>query len=106
MLRFLTLPLTLLTLGLFLLVMNAFLLKLASLFTPGFKIRGFLDAVLGSLVLTILGYLLRHMSSRPALDYPMNVVAPSNPAELAEALRRAAAHLSAPSRSPATPASA
>ena len=36
-----------LTLGLFLLVLNAFLLKLASLFTPGFKIRGFLSAMLG-----------------------------------------------------------
>jgi putative membrane protein len=60
-LRILTLPLTFLTLGLFLLVVNAFLLKLASLFTPGFKIRGFLSAVLGSVVLTILGYVLRRI---------------------------------------------
>src|SRR6266702_240136 len=52
--RFLAFPLTLLTLGLFLLVINALLLKLASLFTPGFKVHGFLSAVLGSLVLTVL----------------------------------------------------
>jgi uncharacterized membrane protein YvlD (DUF360 family) len=34
-----------LTLGLFLLVLNAFLLKLASMFTPGFRIDGFLNAL-------------------------------------------------------------
>ena len=60
-LRLLTLPLTIVTLGLFLLVVNALLLKLASLFTPGFKIRGFLSAVLGSVVLTFLAYLLRRI---------------------------------------------
>jgi putative membrane protein len=60
-LRILTFPLTLLTLGLFLLVVNAFLLKLASLFTPGFRVRGFLAALLGSLVLTILASLLRRL---------------------------------------------
>ena len=37
-LRFLTFPLTFLTLGLFLLVVNALLLKLASMFTPGFRV--------------------------------------------------------------------
>jgi putative membrane protein len=60
-LRFFAFPLTLLTLGLFLLVVDAALLKLASLFTPGFRVRGFLSAVLGSIVLTILTYLLRHL---------------------------------------------
>jgi putative membrane protein len=54
-------PLTVLTLGLFLLVINAFLLKLASLFTPGFRVRGFLSAVVGSLVLTILTSVLRRV---------------------------------------------
>jgi putative membrane protein len=58
-LKFLAFPLTILTLGLFLLVINALLLKLASLFTPGFKVYGFLSAVLGSLVLTILTTILR-----------------------------------------------
>jgi putative membrane protein len=60
-LKFLTFPLTLLTLGLFLLVINALLLKLASWFTPGFRVRGFLSAVLGSLVLTILSSILRRV---------------------------------------------
>jgi putative membrane protein len=60
-LKFLTFPLTILTLGLFLLIINAILLKLASLFTPGFKVHGFLSAVLGSLVLTILTAILRHL---------------------------------------------
>jgi putative membrane protein len=60
-LRILTFPITLLTLGLFLLVLNAFLLKLASVFVPGFSINGFLPAFFGSIVLTIVGYVLRHM---------------------------------------------
>jgi putative membrane protein len=60
-LKFLFFPLTLITLGLFLLVLNAFLLKLASVFTPGFSVRGFLSALLGSLVLTILTAVLRHL---------------------------------------------
>ena len=58
-LKLLTLPITIITFGLFLLVINALLLKLASLFTPGFKVHGFLSAVLGSLVLTILTAILR-----------------------------------------------
>jgi putative membrane protein len=60
-LRFFAWPLTILTLGLFLLVINAALLKLASLVTPGFKVRGFLSAVLGSLVLTVLTAILRRL---------------------------------------------
>lgn len=59
--KFLLFPITFLTLGLFLLVINALLLKLASLFTPGFAVRGFLSAVLGSVVLTILTTILRHL---------------------------------------------
>ena len=53
-LRFLAWPLTFLTQGLFLLVINALLLKLAAMVTPGFRVRGFWDAVVGALVLTIL----------------------------------------------------
>jgi putative membrane protein len=57
-LRFLTFPITFLTLGLFRLVVNALLLKLASMFSPGFRIDGFLAALLGALVLAILKALL------------------------------------------------
>ena len=60
-LRFLAWPLTFLTLGLFLLVINAILLKLAAMITPGFRVRGFLNAILGALVLTLLNSLLRRL---------------------------------------------
>lgn len=60
-LKFLLFPVTFLTLGLFLLVINALLLKLASWFTPGFAVHGFLDAVIGSVVLTVLTALLRYL---------------------------------------------
>ncbi len=60
-LKFLLFPITFLTLGLFLLAINAFLLKLASLVTPGFAVRGFLSAVAGSVILTILTAVLRRV---------------------------------------------
>lgn len=60
-LKVLTFPLTILTLGLFLLILNAFLLKLASVLVPGFQVRGFIAALLGSIVLTILTAVLRHV---------------------------------------------
>jgi len=63
-LKVLTFPLTLITLGLFLLIINAFLLKLASLFVPGFAVRGFLAAFLGSIVLTLLNWALKEIAFR------------------------------------------
>lgn len=60
-LKFFGLPFIILTLGLFLLVINAFLLKMASWFTPGFRVDGFWAAVLGSIVLTILTTILRRV---------------------------------------------
>jgi putative membrane protein len=60
-LKILAFPLTILTLGLFLLVINALLLKLASLFSPGFRIEGFLPALIGSLALTVLTAILRYI---------------------------------------------
>jgi putative membrane protein len=58
-LEFFTFPLIILTLGLFLLVVNALLLKLAAAFTPGFEVLGFWAAVIGSMVLTVVNYILR-----------------------------------------------
>ena len=58
-LRFFAFPITFLTLGLFSLVIDAVLLKLAAVFTPGFRVRGFLNAILASIVLTILTAILR-----------------------------------------------
>jgi len=57
-LHFLTFPLAILTLGLFWLVVNAFLLKLASVFVPGFAVKGFLAAFFGSIMLTVLHFVL------------------------------------------------
>ena len=52
---FISLPINILTLGLFSFVINAFLLMLAGYITPGFSVDGFLSALLGSILLSILG---------------------------------------------------
>lgn len=54
----LTLPLTILTLGLFLFVVNALMLWLVAALVPGFHIRGFWAALIGSLLLTLLNILI------------------------------------------------
>lgn len=48
-----TLPLTILTLGLFLLVVNAISFSLAAYFIQGFSVNSFFDAILGSIILSI-----------------------------------------------------
>jgi putative membrane protein len=63
-LRILSFPLIFLTLGLFLLIINAALLGLAALFTPGFRVRGFLPALIGSVVLTLLTSFMRYIVFR------------------------------------------
>lgn len=55
---FFTFPLTLLTLGLFLLVLNAFCLWLTSVVVPGFLVRGFWSAILGSILISIVSWIL------------------------------------------------
>lgn len=50
-----SLPINILTLGLFGFVINALLLLLAGHITPGFAVDGFWSALLGSIVLSILG---------------------------------------------------
>lgn len=54
----LTLPLTLLTLGLFYLVVNGACLMLAAALVPGFSVNSWGSAIIGALVLSILGWLL------------------------------------------------
>jgi putative membrane protein len=54
----LTLPVTLVTLGLFIFVVNAICLALAAWFVPGLTISGFIPALLGALVITIVSWLL------------------------------------------------
>jgi putative membrane protein len=54
----LTLPFTLLTLGLFIFVVNAICLALAAWFVPGFAIDGFVAALLGALVISVVSWIL------------------------------------------------
>lgn len=54
----LTLPFTLLTLGLFIFVVNAICLALTAWFVPGFGIGGFVPALLGALVVSIVSWIL------------------------------------------------
>jgi len=55
---FFSIPLTILTLGLFVWVINALMLWIVGALTPGFTVRGFRAAFLGSLILTGLQLLL------------------------------------------------
>ena len=48
-----TLPLTVVTLGLFLFVINAAMLGLVAALLDGFALRGFLSALLGSIVVSV-----------------------------------------------------
>jgi putative membrane protein len=50
----LTLPLTIVTLGLFLIVLNAIMLELTAWLVPGFRISGFVWAIIGAIVLGLI----------------------------------------------------
>ena len=54
----LTFPLTLLTFGLFLLVINALMLWLVSALLSGFHVNGFWGALFGSILISIVSWLL------------------------------------------------
>jgi putative membrane protein len=56
-----TLPITLLTLGLFLLVINALMLMLTAWLVPGFHLAGFWNAVLISLFVSVLSFIISIM---------------------------------------------
>jgi putative membrane protein len=57
----LTLPITIVSLGLFLFVVNAITIWLAGYLTPGFDVNGFIPALIGSIVLTIVSSVLNHL---------------------------------------------
>ena len=61
LLKVVTFPLTIITLGLFLLVINAIMLKVAAAFVPGFEVIGFLPALVGALVLSVLHLIMRRV---------------------------------------------
>ncbi|WP_071515930.1 phage holin family protein [Geitlerinema sp. PCC 9228] len=64
----LTLPLTFLTLGLFLLVINAISIMLVASLTPGFAVSGFLAALVGSIVLSLVSTILGNLVEREDED--------------------------------------
>jgi len=60
----LTLPLTILTLGIFLLVINALMLMLIGALLPSVTIEGFLPALIGGVVMAIVGAFLEWITER------------------------------------------
>ena len=61
-LKIVLLPFIILTLGIVYLLINGVMLKLASEFVPGFRVNGCLPAVLGSILLSIVDYLLNRLA--------------------------------------------
>ncbi|MFL5738678.1 MAG: phage holin family protein [Flavisolibacter sp.] len=54
----LTIPVTIITLGLFLLIINALMVKWASELVEGFRVDGWLSALLVSLIVSLVSYVL------------------------------------------------
>jgi putative membrane protein len=57
-LKILLLPFIVITLGIVYFLVNGLMLKLASEFVPGFRVNGCLPAVVGSILLSIVDYVL------------------------------------------------
>jgi putative membrane protein len=66
---FLTLPLTILTLGLFIFVLNALMLLVTSWIAEGmdlgFRVNGFVPALLGALIVSLVSWVLSHLLAGP-----------------------------------------
>ncbi|MBX6394459.1 MAG: phage holin family protein [Alicyclobacillaceae bacterium] len=60
-LMFFTLPLNILTLGLFTFVINGLLFYAVGHLVQGFEVRGFWAAILGSLLVTVVSYVLNKL---------------------------------------------
>lgn len=60
----LTIPITIVTLGLFLLVINALMVKWAAALVNGFTVNGWWDALLFSLIVSLVSYILNAIASR------------------------------------------
>lgn len=66
----LTLPINILSLGLFTFIINAMLLKMVSGLIPGFHVYGFWSAVFGSLVISLVSWLLTSfIDNRGQVEY-------------------------------------
>jgi putative membrane protein len=55
------LPFIILTLGIVYFLINGLMLMLASALVPGFRVNGWLAATIGSILLTIVNYLLNQL---------------------------------------------
>ena len=64
----LTLPITCLTLGLFYLVVNAIAFGLTAWLVPGFRVHGFVPAVVGALCVSVLSWVLGLVVPGPRRD--------------------------------------
>lgn len=60
-LKIVLLPFIFLTLGIVYFLINGLMLKIASAFVPGFRVNGCLPAVLGSILMTIVDYVLSRL---------------------------------------------
>lgn len=61
-LKLLTLPITIITFGLFSFVINALLFWLLATFVKGFVVAGFIPALVGSVVLSAVSYILHKLT--------------------------------------------
>src|SRR5579863_10489265 len=61
LLKIVTFPLTILTFGIFWLVINALMLEFASVFVPGFEVRGLWPAFWGGIILSVLNMIVRQV---------------------------------------------
>jgi putative membrane protein len=61
-LKVILLPFILLSLGIVYFLINGLMLELASALVPGFRVSGFLTAVIGSILLTLVDYVLNRLA--------------------------------------------
>jgi putative membrane protein len=64
-LKILLLPFIIITLGVVYFLVNGLMLKLASEFVPGFRVNGCLPAVVGSILLSVVDYVLSRVAGLP-----------------------------------------
>jgi len=64
-LKILLLPFIIVTLGIVYFLVNGLMLKLASEFVPGFRVNGCLPAIVGSILLSIVDYVLSRAAGLP-----------------------------------------
>ena len=65
-----TLPINILSFGLFTFIINAAMLKMASAVIPGFDVTGFWTAVFGSLIISVISFLINtFISDRGSVEY-------------------------------------